>query len=327
MAPGTNFSAIPLNAGTISAINIRTPCNITVTPTPKYTECVNKYVKKLPVYPNTSAGTNPCELTIPNRMRYTNAIEIEPVIDTSLRKPNDAGSFRSSQLFDLSPTNPATNPAITDSVVVGWAIVKSSLPVTALTNGRIKLGAITIYKPVNTAAKPINLPPVKPASTPAAINTNGNQYNIWPVKNTDFHFVKRATKILNAKPISITTPICVPYSAPISTEAGAAALPGIKVLNVAIIPSIDFPVIKPVPVFSTKKPIAVIRVPLTISDGFFFCKIKPTIATRARKIAPCPKISLIIKFKTDIFSISFHLNFIAENSCNLKFYLRLLYYS
>ena len=52
-------------------------------------------------------------------MRYTNAIEIEPVIDTSLRKPNDSGSFRSSQLFDLSPTNPATNPAITDSVVVG----------------------------------------------------------------------------------------------------------------------------------------------------------------------------------------------------------------
>ena len=42
IAPGTNFSAIPLNAGTISAINIRTPCNITVTPTPKYTECVNK---------------------------------------------------------------------------------------------------------------------------------------------------------------------------------------------------------------------------------------------------------------------------------------------
>ena len=35
IAPGTTFSAIPLNAGTISPINIRTPRSITVIPTPK----------------------------------------------------------------------------------------------------------------------------------------------------------------------------------------------------------------------------------------------------------------------------------------------------
>ena len=52
-------------------------------------------------------------------MRYTSAIEIEPVIDTSLKNPKDPGNFKSSQLFDLSPTRPATKPAITDNVVVG----------------------------------------------------------------------------------------------------------------------------------------------------------------------------------------------------------------
>ena len=35
IAPGTTFSAIPLKAGTISAISIRTPRSMMVTPTPK----------------------------------------------------------------------------------------------------------------------------------------------------------------------------------------------------------------------------------------------------------------------------------------------------
>ena len=35
IAPGTSFSAIPLKAGTISEISIRTPRSMMVTPTPK----------------------------------------------------------------------------------------------------------------------------------------------------------------------------------------------------------------------------------------------------------------------------------------------------
>ena len=74
--------------------------------------------------------------------------------------------------------------------------MNESSPVTDFTNGLIKFGETIIYTAVNTAANPINLPPVNPASTPAAINTNGNQYNICPVKKIDFHFVKRATNTL-----------------------------------------------------------------------------------------------------------------------------------
>ena len=124
--------------------------------------------------------------------------------------------------------------------------MNESSPVTDFTNGLIKFGETIIYTAVNTAANPINLPPVNPASTPAAINTNGNQYNICPVKKIDFHFVKRATNTLTANAMIITIPICVPNSAPISTVLLATAL-GVTALKAAEIPSIELPVIKPVP--------------------------------------------------------------------------------
>jgi hypothetical protein len=71
-------------------------------------------------------------------------------------------------------------------------------------------------------------------------------------------------------------------------------------LNAAEMPSIDFPVMIPVPVVRMKKPIAVIAVPRTISPKGFFCKIRPIIAIRAMKIAPCPKMSLTMKLSTAI---------------------------
>ena len=70
------------------------------------------------------------------------------------------------------------------------------------------------------------------------------------------------------------------------------------VLNAVAIPSIEFPVIRPVPVDRIKKPIAVIAVPRITSEADFFWIIKPIQAINARNIAPCPNISLIIKFKT-----------------------------
>lgn len=89
---------------------------------------------------------------------------------------------------------------------------------------------------------------------------------MWPVRKMDFHFVKRATTILIAKATSITMPISVPKSAPISTVFDATAW-GITALKAAEMPSIELPVISPVPVDSTKKPTAVMMVPRTMSEN------------------------------------------------------------
>ena len=91
-------------------------------------------------------------------------------------------------------------------------MVKLSLPVTSLTSGRIRFGQITMYAAVKIAARIISFPPVNPASTPAAMNTYGNQYSMCPVRKMDFHLVKRANNRLNANAIIITIPICVPYT-------------------------------------------------------------------------------------------------------------------
>ena len=98
-------------------------------------------------------------------------------------------------------------------------------------------------------------------------------------------------------------PISVPYSAPMSTDVVSTAW-GITVLKAAMMPSIELPVIRPVPVDRMKKPMAVVIVPRTISEKGFFCKIRPMQAIRARKIAPWPKISLTMKFRMP--SISDH---------------------
>ena len=58
--------------------------------------------------------------------------------------------------------------------------------------------------------------------------------------------MKRATNTLTANAMIITIPICVPNSAPISTVLLATAL-GVTALKAAEIPSIELPVIKPVP--------------------------------------------------------------------------------
>ena len=177
-----------------------------------------------------------------------------------------------------------------------------------------------MYVAVNTVANTISLVPVKPASTPAAMNTNGNQYSIWPVKNTDFHLVNLATNKLIAKASNITIPISVPNWAPISTLVVWAAV-GMIVLNAVAIPSIEFPVIRPVPVERIKKPIAVIAVPRITSEADFFWIIKPIQAINARNMAPCPNISLIIKFKT---LIKILLNFLIYMSLDKpKFFLQL----
>ena len=92
----------------------------------------------------------------------------------------------------------------------------------------------------------------------------------------------------------MTIPISVPNSAPMSTEVDSTAC-GITVLNAVAMPSMELPVIRPVPVLSTKKPIAVITVPRTTSENGFFCNSRPIIAISAKKIAPCPNISLMMK--------------------------------
>ena len=115
----------------------------------------------------------------------------------------------------------------------------------------------------------ISLPPVRPASTPAAIKTYGNQYNICPVRKMDFQRVKRAMNRLMAKAAIITIPISVPYIVPMSTVFDSTAR-GTIVLKAVDIPSIELPVIRPVPVDRIKKPTAVMTVPRIISEKDFF---------------------------------------------------------
>lgn len=85
----------------------------------------------------------------------------------------------------------------------------------------------------------------------------------------DFHLVKRATRILMANARIMTMPISVPKSAPMSTEVDSTAC-GMIVLKAVEMPSMELPVMSPVPVDRTKKPTAVMMVPRTISENDFF---------------------------------------------------------
>lgn len=99
----------------------------------------------------------------------------EPVMAISRRKPRDLGKLRSSVECSLLPTTLPSKPEITDRQVVGWPMVNESSPVTCFTKGRIRLGDTTMYRAVKMAARMMSFPPVRPASTPAAMKTNGNQ--------------------------------------------------------------------------------------------------------------------------------------------------------
>jgi hypothetical protein len=102
LASCTTLSAIPLNAGTISAMSIRTPANTTYTPAANVIPCIREKTRKLtPPLNSFSINCLPANgATIKNNRTIVNDI----ATDVSRRNPNDFGTLISSVDCALFPS-------------------------------------------------------------------------------------------------------------------------------------------------------------------------------------------------------------------------------
>ena len=125
------------------------------------------------------------------------------------------------------------------------------------------------------------------AAREARVDACGDEYEWEPIEHVageedGLPLGEAGDKNIDREARIMTMPISVPYSAPMSTVVDSIAW-GMMVLKAVEMPSIEFPVMRPVPVESTKKPTAVMMVPRTISENDFFGELRPMHAMSARR--------------------------------------------
>jgi len=170
---GAIFSATPLNAGTISAISIRTPARIMYTPAANVIACIKENTIKLdPPESFDSIYPGPA-----NRATTTKNIDMvsETATDVSRKNPRDLGTLICSVVFSLFPNHFPTFAEIKYPIVPKWPIAKSSLPVICRTYGCSIAGKITIHspkmiEPIRISGKPFNPPTDNVTAIKQAIN-------------------------------------------------------------------------------------------------------------------------------------------------------------